>query len=171
MDGIKVRDARLSDLEEINRIYNHEVRNGTATWEDEPWTMAKRREWFAEHGPTTPVLVAEIDGRIAGFAYLSLYRPKAGYRHTREDTIYIDPGFRGRGVGSKLLSVLVERARLAGIHCLVGVITADNTVSLHLHRQQGFAVTGTVREAGRKFGRWLDASTVQLLLPGPDRPD
>lgn len=168
---MRIRDAAFGDLGAINEIYNHEVLHGTATWDYETWTMEQRREWFAGHDTATPVLVAESSGQIGGFAYLSMYRPRPGYRHTREDTVYVHRDTRGQGIGDALLSALVERARIIGVHCVVGIIEAGNGASLRLHRNHGFRETGTVREIGRKFGRWLDVTTVELLLPGPANPD
>jgi len=166
MVAVSIRPAERRDLEAINRIYNHDILHGTATWDEEPWTIEQRAEWFREHGATTPVLVAEMDGAVAGFAYLSLYRPKTGYRYTREDTIYLDEAYRGLGIGNALLGALLERARGLDLRCIVAVITSDNAASLALHRRHGFQDAGTVRQVGYKFGRWLDSVTMQLLLPG-----
>lgn len=153
-----IRDATVADLAAINALYNDEVLNGTATWDDEPWSTERRAAWFAELGePSTPVLVAEVGDEVRGFAYLSWYRPKSGYRYTREDTIYIHPECRGKGLGTPLLAALIQRARASNIHLLAAVITTDNEPSIRLHRALGFEEVGTLRECGYKFGRWLDA--------------
>ncbi|MDZ7727453.1 MAG: N-acetyltransferase family protein [Dehalococcoidia bacterium] len=154
---IEIRDATGDDLEAINAIYNDEILNGTATFDEEPWTAEERAAWFAKlGGPTTPVLVAEVDGVVAGFAYLSWYRPKAAYRYTREDTIYLDRRYRGRGLGGPLLTALLQRARCAEITLLVAVITSENEASIRLHERLGFRESGRLERCGYKFGQWLD---------------
>lgn len=168
---LTIRDARVEDLEAINAIYNDEILHGTATWDEVPWSLEARMEWFEKLGERdTPVLVAEADGELAGFAYLSWYRPKTGYRFTREDTIYIDKRFRGQGLGKPLLSALVQRARCAGLHLLIGVITSDNEASIRLHTSLGFSESGYKRHCGYKFGRWLDVVEMTLLLEEEQSP-
>ncbi len=161
---VRIRPASDADLDAINRIYNDEIRSGVATWDEEPWSAEKRREWFAEHDASCPVLVAECEGAVAGFAYLSLMSQKSGWRFTREDTIYLDQRWRGRGIGRVLLEALLEAARAIEMHLVVASITSDNEASLRLHAAAGFEVMGTLREAGLKFGRRLDTTYMQLIL-------
>lgn len=163
--NICIRDAQDRDLEAINEIYNDEILNGTATWDEAPWTIDQRRAWFAElRTNDLPVLVAEVDGSVGGFAYLSAYRAKTGYRFTREDTIYLARRCRGKGLGTPLLTALIQRAQCAGAHLLVGVISGDNEASIQLHRKLGFTEAGTKRECGFKFGRWLDVVEMVRIL-------
>jgi phosphinothricin acetyltransferase len=168
-----VRDATAADLPRINAIYNDAIATTVATWDEDPWPIERRQAWWDEHAadPTTPVLVASLPGEpVAGFAYLSWYRPKAGYRFTREDTVYIDPGYHGRGIGRALLAELVTRARRDGMHALVAIIEASNTASISLHARLGFRVAGREPEVGRKFGRWLDLVTMVMLLETGNAP-
>jgi phosphinothricin acetyltransferase len=168
-----VRDAIATDLPRINAIYNDAIATTVATWDEEPWPIHRRVAWWEEHAadPTTPVLVASLPGEpVVGFAYLSWYRPKAGYRSTREDTVYIDPGYHGRGIGRALLAELVARARRDGMHALVAIIEASNTASISLHARLGFRVAGREPEVGRKFGRWLDLVTMVMLLENGNAP-
>ena len=164
----QLREAVAADLPAINAIYNEEVLHGTATWDVEPWSDQRREAWFAEQEASIPVLVAEADGAVIGFAYLSTYRPKVGYRFTRENTVYVDPAHQGRGVGQALLAALIEQARRAGIHAVVAVIEAENATSIRLHERLGFTLVGTARQVGHKFGRWLDSVYMQLLLDDGD---
>ncbi len=164
-----VRYAREADLEAIQRIYNHEVLNGTATWDEEPWPMEKRIAWFAEHDALSPLLVAEAHGQVVGFAALSKMSQKSGWRFTREDTIYLDAAWRGKGLGRRLLGDLLEEAWRMGMHVVAASITSENEVSIALHRALGFEVVGTLREAGLKFGRRLDTTYMQVLRPGLGR--
>ncbi|MDA0351225.1 MAG: GNAT family N-acetyltransferase [Chloroflexi bacterium] len=165
-----IRPATSDDLPAINAIYNEEIRTGVATWDYEPWTLEARERWFQDHDPAEPVLVAEVDGQVVGFAYLSLYRPKFGYRFTREDTVYLDPLFQGRGLGRRLLQALVDQARGRDIRTLLAVIESSNEASIALHERLGFVRCAHHHEVGYKFGRWLDSVDLELRLSagGPD---
>jgi phosphinothricin acetyltransferase len=170
VDDAQIRAAAAADLPAINAIYNEEILTGVATWDYEPWTLAAREQWFAERDPTEPVLVAEADRSIAGFGYLSWYRTKAGYQYTRENTVYIDPAHQRRGLGARLLEALIEQARARRIRALIAQIETSNEASIVLHERYGFVRLGIERQVGYKFGRWLDAQPMQLLLPegGPE---
>ena len=170
---VTIRPATEADLEAINRIYNHEIAHGTATWDIEPWSMERRRDWWASHSdPLQPVIVAERDGTVVGFAYLTYMSQKVGWRFTREDTIYIDESCRGQGLGRVLLGATLDAAREIGARLIVASITSTNEASINLHRQFGFEVMGTLRNAGYKFERWLDTTYMQVDLgePAPGRP-
>lgn len=164
---VRVRPASADDLPAVHRLYNDEVLGGVATWDIEPWSWERRVEWFAEHDENTPVLVAEQDRQVVGFAYLSIYRPKPGYGCTRENTIFVDPRFHRAGIGRLLLGALIEEARRIGMHTLVAWIESENVGSIELHRSLGYTVIGTERETGFKFGRWLNTVEVQLMLREP----
>ena len=159
-----IRPATLADLPEINRVYNDEILHGVATWDEAAWNDARRAEWFAEHDELTPILVAESAGRFAGFSYLSYCSAKSGWRFSREDTIYLDREFRGQGIGDLLLGALLVRAGELGINHIVASIESSNVGSLRLHSKHGFEVIGTQRQAGFKFGRWLDTTLMQRVL-------
>ncbi|MFQ5380670.1 MAG: GNAT family N-acetyltransferase [Dehalococcoidia bacterium] len=163
-NDVSIRPATEADLGAIDEIYNDAILTTTATWDEVPWTPEQRLAWFLALDASMPVLVAETGGRIAGFAYLSLYRTKVGYRFTREDTIYIHGDFRGQGIGTQLLGALVARARELGLHCLIAAIAGENEPSIALHRRLGFTVAGTKKECGIKFGRWLDLTEMTLIL-------
>ena len=160
---VTVRDARADDLPAIQRIYNREIVEGVATWDEWPWSDAERRAWFEQQHDEV-VLVAVGPHSVAGFGYLSPYRSKFGYRFTREVTFYVDPSFQRQGVGRRLLAALIERARARNLHSLVAWIEADNEASRALVREFGFEEVGREREAGYKHGRWLDGIDAQLLL-------
>lgn len=165
MKQIVIRDATFDDLPALNALYNEEVLHGTATWDDEPWTQEEREKWFAElDAASTPVLVAEVNGEVRGFAYLSWYRAKSGYRYTRENTIYIHRACRGMGLGTPLLAALIQRAQVAQVHLLVAMIAADNEPSIRLHASLGFEESGRLKEAGYKFERWLDLVQMTKII-------
>lgn len=166
---ILVRAASEADLEAINAIHNPEIEHGTATWDTAPWSLEERREWFHEHDRMNPVLVAEHAGQVVGFAYVTLVSKKHGWRFTREDTIYISPDFRGLKVGERLLGALLDELRELGVRLVIASITSSNEASIGLHRKFGFEVMGEMKNAGHKFGEWLNTTYMQLDLgePGP----
>ncbi|MEX0782076.1 MAG: N-acetyltransferase family protein [Dehalococcoidia bacterium] len=162
---VTVRPAAAGDIEAIQRIYNDAILTTTATWDEEPWPLERRLAWWQDHNnPLEPILVAEVDGSVAGFAYLTRMSAKSGWRFTRENTIYIDADWRGRGVGRVLLTGLLGEARRIGVHLVVASITDENEASIKLHASLGFETVGTLREAGYKGGRRLNTCYMQLVL-------
>jgi L-amino acid N-acyltransferase YncA len=161
-----LRLAEEQDLPAIAEIYGHEVREGTASFELEPpdlGEIAHRLGQVRRLG--LPWLVAEIDGRLAGYAYAALYRARPAYRHTVEDSVYLAPWARGRGVGRSLLDAVIGGARTAGAHQMVAVIgDSANLHSVRLHRACGFLEVGVLREVGFKLDRWLDTVLMQRRL-------
>lgn len=154
-------------LEAIRGIYNHEIAHTTALYEYEPRSVETMHAWWvAKEAHGMPVLGVEAEpGVLAGFATWGPFRPFAAYRHSVEHSVYVDVRFRGRGVGRTLLAALVDEACLRDVHTMVGVIDATNASSIALHRRLGFTHGGTLREAGFKFGRWLDVEFWQRILP------
>ncbi|WP_431941860.1 N-acetyltransferase family protein [Nocardia grenadensis] len=161
-----VREARTEDLPAILEIHNRAIAETTAIWDDEPVGLDERIAWFrnrTEHG--RPVLVAEVGGELAGYASYGPWRPKSGYRHTVENSVYIADRFQRRGIGATLLTELIGRAEKSGeIHAMVAAIEASNTGSIALHERFGFRTVGVLPEVGRKFGRWMDLTLMQLSL-------
>lgn len=166
MVRMKIRVAKERDMEALLSIYNYEVVNGVATFDLEPKTMEERMEWFRAHNVANhPLIVAELDGRVAGYASLSEYRAKEAYAATVELSIYVDPECRRMGVARTLMrSILDEARRREDIHTVISVITGGNEASIRLHREFGFTHCGTMREVGEKFGRLLDIDNFQLMV-------
>ncbi|EAQ79584.1 GCN5-related N-acetyltransferase [Blastopirellula marina DSM 3645] len=98
------------------------------------------------------------------------FRPQPGYKYTAEHSIYIQQDFRGQGLGGVLLQEMIAQATAKDLHCLIGVIDQANQASVALHLKHGFVLAGVMREAGFKFGGWLDAGYYQLVLPTPQTP-
>lgn len=160
-----IRDATAADLQAMLDIYNREVRNGTATWDTEQRSWDEQQAWFEAHAaPYCVIVAAGADGMVAGWGSLSRFHPRAGYRFTVEDTVYVRPERQRRGVGRALLLELLARARAGGFRAVLAKISGDNTASIELHRACGFFEAGREPELGYKFGRWLDVVTMQLLL-------
>lgn len=160
-----IRQASERDLEAITAIYNEAGVGTTASYDLEPVTVADRRAWMAHRTTHNhPVLVAEVDGRVVGFAAYGTFRDKAGYDLTVEHSVYVADGQRASGVGRMMMTALIDRARGDGLHVMVGVLDADNEASVAFHERLGFVAVGRMPEVGRKFGRWLDVLIMQLVL-------
>lgn len=173
---ITIRDAAEADLPAIQAIYAHHVLHGFASFEEVPpgtAELAARRAAVLAQG--LPYLAAEIDGRVAGYAYAGAYRPRPAYRHTIEDSVYVADGMAGRGIGRALLAALIERCEAGPWRQMVAVIgDSGNAGSIALHEALGFRRTGTLQSVGFKFGRWVDSVLMQrplgpgdATLPGP----
>jgi L-amino acid N-acyltransferase YncA len=168
---LEVRDATEADLPAIQAIYAHHVLHGVASFEETPPSIDDLRGRLASvlsHG--LPYMVAGIDGAIAGYCYATPYRPRAAYRNTIEDSIYIDDAFRGRGIGRVLLKALIERCETGPWRQMVAVIADGGSGgSLSLHRSLGFEMAGTLKAVGFKHGRWLDTTLMQRALGVGDK--
>lgn len=159
-----VRPASLEDSEQIRAIYNLEVLTSTVTFDLVARSEEDQLAWMTAHAGVYPLLVAEQDKTVIGFASLSPYRTRPAYATTAEDSVYVETNWRGKGVGKALLSELVNTAGTHGFHALMARIVGDHATSIALHRAVGFELVGIEREIGRKFGRWLDVALMQLLL-------
>lgn len=165
MTDLILRDATEADLPAIRDIYNHAVEHTTAIWNETLVDLANRKAWFdLRQSRGFPILVAETEGRIAGYASYGDWRPFDGFRQSVEHSVYVEKDFYGRGLGKALMSALIERARAGDIHVMVAAIEAGNTGSIALHKSLGFRLVGTHHEVGKKFGRWLDLTMMELKL-------
>lgn len=169
--AISIRPATESDLAAINDIYNHYVLHSACTYQEEPETLAGRRQWFKHHGEKHPVIVAEADGQVVGWGSLSAYHPRSAYRRTVENSVYVHHQHHRRGIGSRLLRELVIRARNLGHHAIIAGIDADQPASVALHAKFHFERVGRMRQVGFKFDRWLDVVYMELILDGASRPE
>jgi L-amino acid N-acyltransferase YncA len=165
-----VRAAGIADLAAITDIYRHYVRHSVATFEETPWSVKDWQEKFASIAERElPFIVAEADGQVVGYAYASPWRPKPAYRHTVEDSVYLAPGWTGRGLGRQLLPELLARCAQAGARQVIAVIAgAGDGPSAALHRRFGFTDAGRLVNVGFKHGRWLDTLLLQRELAPAD---
>lgn len=163
---LKIRTARPEDLPALTEIYNYEVLHGVATFDLHPRTLEERRVWLEAHNVDNhPLLTAELEGTVAGYASLSPYREKEAYRSTVELSVYVAPEARGRGVATALMETILDLARKdEGTHTVVSVITAGNAASVRLHEKFGFTYCGTLPAVGKKFGRYLDTVYYSLIV-------
>lgn len=163
---ILIRDVAAADMAEIQAIYVHHVLHGLASWEETPPDLAEmtaRKDAIVTDG--YPYLVAETDGRIAGYAYASKYRPRPAYRHTVENSVYVANDTHRRGIGRALLDALIERCTEQGFRRMVAIIgDSGNAPSIKLHERLGFLPVGIIPACGFKHGQWLDQVIMQRPL-------
>lgn len=161
-----VRDANEADMAAVQAIYEHHVLKGLATFEEVPpdvAEMARRRQEVLKLG--LPYLVAELDGEVVGYSYATTYRPRAAYRYTVEDSIYVADGLGGRGIGRALLRELIVRCEAGPWRQMLAVIgDSRNAGSIGLHASLGFTFIGTLPAVGFKFGGWVDSVLMQRAL-------
>ena len=166
-----IRAATTDDADALAAIYGHHVLHGFGTFEEEPppaVEMERRRAAVAALG--LPYLVAEADGRVLGFAYAGPFRPRAAYRYTVEDSVYVAPDAAGRGVGRALLAQVIAECEALGVRQVVAVIgDSGNLASIGLHRGLGFVDAGMGRSFGFKHGRWVDIVWMQKPLGDGDQ--
>jgi L-amino acid N-acyltransferase YncA len=161
-----LRDARPTDLAHITAIYTDSVLNGTASYELDPPDQAEMEaRFFAITAKGYPYIAAEDpQGLLLGYAYASAFRTRPAYRWLVEDSIYLAPEARGRGVGKALLAELITRCTALGFRQMVAVIGGASPASIAVHQALGFELSGTLKGTGFKQGRWLDTVLMQIPL-------
>lgn len=161
-----IRPATEADIPALLEIHNDAIRRLTWIWLSHEETLDQRTQWYRDRMKAGfPVIVAEDDsGRVIGYGAYGTYRGRDGYDLTVEHSVYLLPEAQGRGLGKKLLTRLIELAKEQGRHVMVAVIDAENTLSIKMHEKFGFKHTGTIPEAGKKNGKWLDQTNMYLLL-------
>ena len=161
-----LRPATPADIVVITAIYRPAVFTGTASFELEaPGEDEMLRRFNAITDAGYPYIVAELDGRVAGYAYVNAYRTRPAYRFAVEDSVYVAPDAQGKGVGRVLLERLIATCRDDGFRLMIAVIgDSANFGSITLHRRAGFRFCGTIHSVGYKFGRWLDSVLMELPL-------
>jgi phosphinothricin acetyltransferase len=165
---VRIREVSENDAPAIAAIYAHHVVNGTASFDYEPppvdFHSQKIRRIAAARWP---FLVAEDGEALIGYAYLTQFRDRDGYRFTAEDSIYVHPKAAGRGVGTALLSQLLDRGRQRGFRTIVAVVGGAEPASIGLHAKCGFKEVGRLHGVGWKHDRWLDSVYMQVELQPP----
>jgi phosphinothricin acetyltransferase len=165
MSDISFRPFDWRDVPAITAIYRPYVTDTVITFELEPpgeAAMAERFSKLVELGH--PVIIAERQGEVVGYAYASFYRIRPAYRFTCENSIYLRQDMVGQGLGGRLLAELLEQSRAHGFRQMIAVITAERANSVRLHEKAGFRHVGRYEAVGFKFGRWLDIVHMQRAL-------
>lgn len=157
---------------QILDIFNETILNSTSIYDYKSRTPEFMGTWFeTKRKGNYPVIGAVGQaGELMGFATYGSFRAWPGYKYSVEHSVYVAAGFRGQGIGKRLLHELISAARSQDYHVLIGGIDSQNTVSIQLHEKLGFQHAGTIRQAGYKFGRWLDLAFYQLILDTPAHP-
>jgi phosphinothricin acetyltransferase len=164
--SVLIRDAGEADLTKVQAIYAWHVENGLASFEEiAPELEEIVRRWRDVCSRNLPYLVAELDREVVGYAYASPYRARSAYRFTVEDSVYLERGVYGKGIGRALLSELIRRCERLGFAQMIAVIgDSANMASIGLHGALGFARTGLLSAVGFKHGRWVDSVIMQRAL-------
>jgi L-amino acid N-acyltransferase len=164
-EGPTVRMATRRDVAAITEIFNELIGSTSITWSEHEDSLDDRLEWFArQQANAQPVVVAELDDEVVGFAAYGPFRDNAkwpGYRFTVEHSIHVRTSHHRRGVGRELLAALVAHAIEHEAHVMVAAIDGENGSSIALHERFGFVHVGLLPETGYKFGRWLDLVLMQ----------
>lgn len=163
---VRIRAALEGDMPSVQEIYAHYVSKTTASFEDDPPTVAEMTaRWQRVTARGMPFLVAVRGKQILGYAYASPFRERSAYRYTCEDSIYVAPDALGRDVGNALMTSLINKCTAFGVRQMIAVIgDSANAASLALHSRHGFYVIGALSSVGYKFGRWSDAVFMQRSL-------
>lgn len=165
MSDVVFRPFAWSDVPAITAIYRHYVTDTVITFETEPPGEAEMAERFGKLLTLKhPLIIAEQAGQLVGYAYASFYRPRAAYRFTCEDSIYLAQDIVGQGIGGRLLDELMAQSRAAGFKQMIAVITAERANSVRVHEKAGFRHVGRYDAVGYKFDRWLDIVHMQKAL-------
>lgn len=162
-----IRNAVDSDSTRIFEIRNDVIRTSDAIFEDEPWDRERWDAWWASREKGLPVLVIADENDVAqGYALLTYFADRPGYRVTGEVSIHLEASIRGKGHGKKLLLALVEAGRAFGFISLVARVSAVNAASIALHERSGFLRAGHLHKVARKFGKLVDVYFYQKSFTG-----
>lgn len=165
MSDYSLRAFSWSDVPAITTIYRHYVEHTAITFDTEaPGEEAIAEKYAGLKKLGHPLIIAEREGKVVGYAYASFYRPRAAYRFTCEDSIYLDPAETGRGLGKTMLTELLKEAKAFGFRQMLAVITADTANSIAIHEKFGFSKVGYYTGVGYKFDRWHDIVHLQKAL-------
>jgi len=162
---MQIRDAVETHVPAILAIHNEVIATSTAIYSETPSTLAERVDWWRSRiASGFPVIVAEDDSGLVGYASFGEFRGRPGYRFTVEHSVYVRQDRRGSGAGVVLMTHLIDRARAAGKHVMIAGVDAENEASIRFHERLGFERVARFKQVGYKFGRWLDLVFLQLIL-------
>lgn len=166
-----IRPATVADIPTILEIMNDNILNSTAIYMYEEQTLAQRMAWYEQKLQNgEPLFVYEDNGEVAGYAAYGPFRAYPAYQYTVEHSVYVHKNHYKKGIATKLMDALIEHARKNEVKTMVACIDRENEASIYIHKRLHFTYSGTIRNAGYKFGRWLDLVLYQLDLEGPNEP-
>jgi len=159
----KIRVAEKKDIQEVMNIYNKAILETVSTFDTKEKTINDMIKWFNGHGRKNPIMVAESDNAIVGWASLSSYSTRCAYSDTAELSLYIKEKDQGKGFGKKLMEFILDEGKKAGLHTVIARITEENEISINLHKKFDFEYVGIYKEVGKKFGKLLDVMLMQKI--------
>ncbi|KAH7881794.1 acyl-CoA N-acyltransferase [Phlebopus sp. FC_14] len=172
-EAFSFRPAVDEDLADLADILNNEIRTSTCTFRKSTVDIADRRAWLADLQlsgyPCFVIVQSPIEGgqrRTVGWCNLGRYRPAEAYDATTEVSLYVHQDFRGQGLGSRVLELVLAEARANGrrFRTLIAMVAMENRLNARFWERQGFTLLGVMKDVGNKFDRWLDVGLYQLLL-------
>ena len=166
-----IRQATAADVPTILEIFNDNILHSTAIYMYKEQTLEQRMQWFEDKQQNgDPLLVFEIAGEVAGYATYGAFRAYPAYQYTVEHSVYVHKNHYKKGIATKLMHAIIAHAKAQDVKTMVAGIDKENVASIIIHEKLGFTYSGTIRNAGYKFGRWLDLVFYQLDLDGPKNP-
>ena len=159
-----IRPVALTDAEQICAIYNYYVENTVVTFEEKPVSPSEMSQRIKKVTSSLPWLVSELDGQVCGYAYATHYRTRAAYKFTVESSLYLAPDRIGQGLGTELLSALLDELRERKLHCVIAGISLPNPASVALSEKFGFRKVAELIEVGWKQDRWVDVGYWELII-------
>jgi phosphinothricin acetyltransferase len=172
MPELTIRDADPArDAAACAGIYAPHVEDSPVSFEERAPDAAEMATRIERYGASHAWLVAEREGRVAGYAYATAFNERPAYRWSTSVSVYVAEDARGDGIGRALYEALFERLRERGFRMACAGITLPNEASCGLHESLGFELVGVNREIGWKQGAWRDVGWYQLeLTPAPEGP-
>lgn len=162
-----IRNIKSDDIISVLNIYAPFIANSTVTFENEIPNIDSFTNRIEHYVASFPWLVADVDGKIAGYAYASKYRDREAYQWMVECSIYLDPDFAGKGIAKNLYNALFEILKIQGIYKVFAVIGLPNLKSVSFHEKMGFTWFATYKNVGYKLGKWLNVGWWELILSEP----
>ncbi len=163
----RIKPATSEHLTAITEIYNEAILKTTATFDTRLKNLEEQKIWFDNHGSQYPLLVAEQNDLVVGWASLSKWSDRCAYSDTAEVSLYVKEEHRGKGIGRKLLEAIISEGQKSGLHTVIARIAQGGEASVRLHKSVGFEHIGTMKQVGRKFGRLLDVHLMQKIYDTP----
>lgn len=160
-----IRSANTNDSKVISDIFNHYVVNSFFTFEENPISTEGMQQKISEIlDANLPFLVIINNDIILGYCNLHNWNNRLAYQHTKELSIYLNPNFTKKGIGSLLLSELLKNLNRESIHCILSTIAIPNEASVALHKKFGFEQASHMKQVGKKHGEWRDIEHWELIL-------
>ena len=160
---VKIRKATLKDLKQITIIYNEAIANTVATFDTKIKSLQDQKIWFENHGLKNPIIVAEQNKIVVGWASLSQWSDRCAYSNTVELSLYVKKEYQSKGIGKKLMESVLNEGKKVGLHVVIARITEGNKQSIILHEKFGFERIGIMKEVGQKFGKILDVYLMEKI--------